>query len=146
MALTPDEERKYREMFRKFDIDDDGCITIDELGQVFKDIGEDTNPVRLAKIIDEVDDDKSGTIEWNEFLTVIQKMRSGKTTQLGGVLSAREKILEQMKQPPPPQIAHAKKTWKSDSNKSTPEGKFIAGKGKLDPKLLPPKKSVTDLP
>jgi len=71
----------FIEAFREFDLDNSGAIDIDELGIGLKYMGQGFNREQLQRIIDEVDADKSGVIEWPEFLEVMRRFYSGK---LGG--------------------------------------------------------------
>jgi len=143
MSNFSDEElAEFKKVFNSYDKDGNGSITVEELSAVVQEsTGEKPNRGKLMNIIAEVDDDKSGTIEWEEFLTVISKLKAGtSTSEFGKILSARDMILQKIKDNEPKKI---NKTWKNDSNKSTPEGKY---KSKLDLGAPPAKKSITDLP
>jgi calmodulin len=52
-------------------LDDSGSIDIDELEVAFRTLGMGTQREILQMVIDEVDDDHSGEIEWPEFLKVM---------------------------------------------------------------------------
>ena len=62
--------------FNYFDKDNSGSIDRDELNEVFKQGNSDPIAVQKAldKIIEEVDKDKNGTIEFEEFVHVMKKM------------------------------------------------------------------------
>lgn len=60
-------------------MDGSNHITCDEIGQVMKALGEDIPGYQLRKIIDEVDKNKNGSIEFKEFLEV--SCRSYKSTR-----------------------------------------------------------------
>ena len=62
--------------FNYFDKDNSGSIDRDELNEVFKRGNSDPIAVQKAldKIIEEVDKDKNGTIEFEEFVHVMKKM------------------------------------------------------------------------
>jgi calmodulin len=51
-------------------IDGDGVITTKELGDVMRSLGQKPTESDLQDMINEVDADGSGTIDFNEFLTV----------------------------------------------------------------------------
>jgi len=70
--------------FDSFDKDGDGHITISEVGKVLKSIGESASDADVKKMIAEIDTDKSGTIEFEEFLEFVEKLRSGKASSAKG--------------------------------------------------------------
>lgn len=51
-------------------IDGDGTITTKELGVVMRSLGQNPTDVELQDMINEVDVDGNGTIDFKEFLTV----------------------------------------------------------------------------
>ncbi|KAF9680780.1 hypothetical protein SADUNF_Sadunf06G0157100 [Salix dunnii] len=57
--------------FSYFDKDDSGYITIDELQQACNEFGMDD--VHLEEILQEVDQDNDGRIDYNEFVSMMQK-------------------------------------------------------------------------
>ncbi|KAK2140658.1 hypothetical protein LSH36_1284g00052, partial [Paralvinella palmiformis] len=56
-----------------YDKNSDGCITTKELGEVMRSLGENPTESELLHIINEVDIDGSGTIEFPEFLNLMAK-------------------------------------------------------------------------
>jgi len=71
-AFTFPEVDSYRQLFNLFDRNNDGSISVDELGHVFRiHLGKSLSQNDLNKIIDQVDTDNSQTIEFNEFLTLM---------------------------------------------------------------------------
>ena len=54
----------------QFDLDHNGHITSAELGNVFQALGESVPGYKLREMIAEVDTDKNGTVEFNEFIEV----------------------------------------------------------------------------
>jgi inhibitor of KinA sporulation pathway (predicted exonuclease) len=51
---------EFKEAFTLFDKDGSGAISIDELGQVMKSLGQNPSRTELQEMIQEVDDDGSG--------------------------------------------------------------------------------------
>jgi calmodulin len=64
--------------FREFDLDGSGSIDVDELGPALKALGQGYNAAELQSVIDAVDADKSGAIEFNEFLQIMKSLYTGK--------------------------------------------------------------------
>ncbi|KAJ7901578.1 calmodulin-like protein [Mycena leptocephala] len=73
-ALTLSTE--FKEAFSLFDKDGDGTITTKELGTVMRSLGQNPTEAELQDMINEVDADGNGTIDFPEFLTMMaRKMR-----------------------------------------------------------------------
>merc|ERR1712216_988020 len=62
-----------KEAFSLFDKDGDGTITTKELGTVMRSLGQNPTEAELADMINEVDADGSGTIDFPEFLNLMAK-------------------------------------------------------------------------
>ena len=63
-----------KEAFYKFDENGDGNITTSELGTVMNNLGKFPSEEELQTMINEVDVDKNGTIEFEEFVTLMKKL------------------------------------------------------------------------
>lgn len=81
---------EYKQAFSVFDEDGSGSITVDELFAVVENMGSTLTREEVKKMMDEVDDDQSGEIEFPEFL---QLMCTEKLESLGVDLSS-DKINE----------------------------------------------------
>ena len=57
-----------RGCFREFDINGDGTIDRAELDNVFKSMGKQFSQAELDRMISLADKDKSGTIDYEEFV------------------------------------------------------------------------------
>ena len=70
-----DEEQilEFKEAFKLFDKDGGGSIDVDELGDAMRALGQDPDPEELQAMVDEVDEDGSGEIEFDEFLILMTK-------------------------------------------------------------------------
>ncbi|KAJ1963562.1 hypothetical protein GGI12_001975, partial [Dipsacomyces acuminosporus] len=55
---------EYREAFSLFDKDGDGTITAKELGTVMRSVGQNPSEAELQDMINEVDTDGNGTIDF----------------------------------------------------------------------------------
>jgi len=66
----------FKEAFSLFDKDGDGTITTRELGTVMRSLGQNPTEAELQDMIDGVDADGNGTIDFPDFLTMMaRKMR-----------------------------------------------------------------------
>ena len=71
--LNDDQIQEFKEAFTLFDKNGDGTILVKELGTVMRALGQNPTEAELQDMIKEVDKDNSGTIEFNEFLTLMQR-------------------------------------------------------------------------
>ncbi|GFP85821.1 calmodulin-like protein 11 [Phtheirospermum japonicum] len=73
MADVLNEEQivEFQEAFSLFDKDGDGCITIEELATVIRSLDQNPSEEELQDMINEVDSDGNGTIEFAEFLNLM---------------------------------------------------------------------------
>ncbi|CAB3228563.1 unnamed protein product [Arctia plantaginis] len=75
--LTEEEEddeaiiKELREAFRLYDREGNGYITTDVLKEIFKELDNSITPEDLDTMIEEIDSDGSGTVDWDEFLEVM---------------------------------------------------------------------------
>ncbi|KAL5334497.1 hypothetical protein BJX70DRAFT_378229 [Aspergillus crustosus] len=72
-ALTPDQIAQFKEVFAVFDKDGTGDITATELGEVMRSLGQNPTETELQDIIDELDVDRTGTIDFDEFLVMMSR-------------------------------------------------------------------------
>ncbi|KFY53599.1 hypothetical protein V496_07465 [Pseudogymnoascus sp. VKM F-4515 (FW-2607)] len=72
-ALTEDQVSEFKEAFSLFDKDGDGQITTKELGTVMRSLGQNPSESELQDMINEVDADNNGTIDFPEFLTMMAR-------------------------------------------------------------------------
>ncbi|KAL2814472.1 hypothetical protein BJX63DRAFT_199611 [Aspergillus granulosus] len=71
--LTADQIAQFREVFAVFDKDGTGDITATELGEVMRSLGQNPTDTELQDIIDELDVDRTGTIDFDEFLILMSR-------------------------------------------------------------------------
>mmetsp|Transcript_6711 Transcript_6711/g.8334 ORF Transcript_6711/g.8334 Transcript_6711/m.8334 type:complete len:150 (-) Transcript_6711:410-859(-) len=75
MVLTQEEIDGCREAFLAFDKDRSGTIDVWELRQVLEAMGQVPTEEELFQMISEVDDNMSGSIDFGEFLKVVESQK-----------------------------------------------------------------------
>merc|ERR1711871_944115 len=75
-ANETEEEKiaRYKEAFSLFDEDGGGSISADELGEVMRSLGQDPTEEELTDLVNEVDTDGNGEIDFEEFCVMMNKM------------------------------------------------------------------------
>merc|ERR1712164_1267 len=71
--LTEEQIAEFKEAFSLFDKDGDGTITTKELGTVMRSLDQNPTEAELQDMINEVDADGNGTIDFPEFLSLMSK-------------------------------------------------------------------------
>ncbi|RUS31510.1 calmodulin-1 [Jimgerdemannia flammicorona] len=71
--LTEDQISEFKEAFSLFDKDGDGTITTKELGTVMRSLNLNPTEAELQDMINEVDADGNGNIDFPEFLTMMAR-------------------------------------------------------------------------
>eukprot|EP00753_Platysulcus_tardus_P018316 PLAT6820.3.p4 GENE.PLAT6820.3~~PLAT6820.3.p4 ORF type:complete len:151 (-),score=56.54 PLAT6820.3:177-629(-) len=72
-SLSEEQIAEFKEAFSLFDKDGDGTITTNELGTVMRSLGQNPTEAELQDMINEVDADGNGTIDFPEFLTLFAR-------------------------------------------------------------------------
>ncbi|EGD72489.1 L-plastin [Salpingoeca rosetta] len=98
IELREDELEESREIFKEFDQDGNGNVTVEELDALFKRLGEPVPGYRLREMIAEVDTDKSGTVDFDEFINMMKKARAsgGKSASSMYKLTGKVKKLKKL--------------------------------------------------
>uniref|UniRef100_A0A8D2JFL3 EF-hand domain-containing protein n=1 Tax=Sciurus vulgaris TaxID=55149 RepID=A0A8D2JFL3_SCIVU len=73
LILTEEQIAEFKEAFFLFVKDSDGTITTKELGTVMRSLGQNPTEAELQDMINEVDADGKGTIDFPEFLTMMAR-------------------------------------------------------------------------
>ena len=79
--LTDEQVAEFKEAFSLFDKDGDGKITTKELGTVMRSLGQNPTEAELQDMINEVDQDKNGSIEFDEFLNLMSRKMQDTDTE-----------------------------------------------------------------
>ena len=77
--LQEEKVTECKEVFDLFDKDKDGSITTKELGDVMRALGANPTQAELQEMINEVDQDGSGKIEFKDYVKV--KVRDAKKAE-----------------------------------------------------------------
>ncbi|KAJ2878380.1 hypothetical protein IWW38_006335, partial [Coemansia aciculifera] len=75
-TLTEEQLAEFREAFKLFDKDGDQTITAKELGEVLRSLDQAPTEAELLDMINEVDADGNGTIDFEEFVELMQRHTS----------------------------------------------------------------------
>jgi len=70
--LTDNQIKSFREAFSRFDSDNDGVVSVREVSLVFRSIGYNPTEAELQDLINVVDKDGTGSIDFPEFLMMMK--------------------------------------------------------------------------
>merc|ERR1711906_18437 len=79
MEFTDEQKKEFRKNFNLFDKKRTGAIPIADMGTVLRSLGQNPTEAELQALMEEVDKDKSGTIEFDEFVDLMS--RTNKTQE-----------------------------------------------------------------
>ena len=65
--MNETEVKKLQKAFSIFNADGSNTISAEELAIVMRSLGQDPSPIELKELIEEVDVDRSGSIDFEEF-------------------------------------------------------------------------------
>uniref|UniRef100_A0A6M2DWA1 Putative calmodulin n=1 Tax=Xenopsylla cheopis TaxID=163159 RepID=A0A6M2DWA1_XENCH len=78
VKLSPQQKQQFRSAFAVFDKDGDGKITARELGEVMRSLGQNPTEAEIIDMINDIDTDNSGFIDFDEFCIMMTKMLASK--------------------------------------------------------------------
>lgn len=81
-VMTEEEVTKLWEAFKVFDADGSGAISTKELGEVMRSLGQSPSDIELRDMIKEVDVDLSGSIDFEEFKTLMVSAQGDRQSRL----------------------------------------------------------------
>jgi len=95
--LTEGETAHYTSLFKHFDVNSRGCITVAGLQKLLETSGEKLSPEQLKQAIEEVSVDKKDKIELNEFLQLMCALKSGTVShsRLATIVEKQNKQLQE---------------------------------------------------
>lgn len=93
-AFTPEEIEEYRTHFASFDANNDQHIDDKELAGVLKNLGMYESQAQVQKLMDEVDENKNGVIEFSEFLDIMYNIRAGKSSGFAHVYTKQKDLIQ----------------------------------------------------
>eukprot|EP00640_Fibrocapsa_japonica_P006837 CAMPEP_0113941546 /NCGR_PEP_ID=MMETSP1339-20121228/7439_1 /TAXON_ID=94617 /ORGANISM="Fibrocapsa japonica" /LENGTH=158 /DNA_ID=CAMNT_0000945721 /DNA_START=111 /DNA_END=587 /DNA_ORIENTATION=+ /assembly_acc=CAM_ASM_000762 len=73
LNLSEEELQEFREIFNLVDRDGGGTITKEELGELMDTLGIDASPEEIDLMINEIDQDNNGEIDFQEFVAVMSR-------------------------------------------------------------------------
>lgn len=71
--MTEDELKELEETFKLYDKDENGRLSVKEVGQLWRSIGENPTEAQIQEMFDAIDTDGSGSIDCKEFVSWISE-------------------------------------------------------------------------
>merc|ERR1712093_169770 len=79
LEFSEEDKKEFRKNFNLFDKKRTGSIPLPDMGTVLRSLGQNPTEAELQALMEEVDKDKSGTIEFEEFVDLMS--RTNKTQE-----------------------------------------------------------------
>ena len=73
--ITPEKLREIKEIFYFFDKNKSGSIALEEIGNMYRALGMNPTNTELNNMLANLDADSSGTIEFDEFLSLFKNFK-----------------------------------------------------------------------
>ena len=71
--ISQERRKEYKDAFEMFDKNKDGVITTKELANIMRSLNQDPTEEELNEMIEEVDLDKNGEVDFEEFITLMNR-------------------------------------------------------------------------
>merc|ERR1711981_430028 len=78
MEFSDQDKADFKKNFHLFDKKRTGAIPIGDMGTVLRSLGQNPTEAELAALMEEVDKDKSGTVEFEEFVDLMSRTNKTK--------------------------------------------------------------------
>ncbi|GAX73998.1 hypothetical protein CEUSTIGMA_g1448.t1 [Chlamydomonas eustigma] len=79
--ITEEQLAEFKEFFSLFDKQGNGYITIDELGPAMRSLGQNPSQQELNEMVLEIDADGTGTVDFHEFLMLMDRKMQTNTNE-----------------------------------------------------------------
>ncbi|KAH6973101.1 calmodulin-like protein [Ilyonectria sp. MPI-CAGE-AT-0026] len=76
VSFSDQQIAEFRQAFSLFDSNGDGQVTAKDIGTVMRSLGQNLSDAELQDMVNEIDVDKNGTIDFSEFLAIMSKKRN----------------------------------------------------------------------
>jgi hypothetical protein len=86
--------QEYRAHFDSFDTNHDGFVVPEELKGVLQNLNMYESMDQVHRLIDEVDKNKNGKVEFSEFLDIVANLKAGKTSNFTKVYSKQKELIQ----------------------------------------------------
>ncbi|KAJ2926107.1 hypothetical protein H1R20_g10983, partial [Candolleomyces eurysporus] len=96
-TLSEDQIQAFKESFSLFDKDGDGTISAKELGTVMRSLGRNPNETELRDMINEIDKDRNGTVDFEEFIEMMSRSVPGGSKDSSGRSGEEEDLYQAFK-------------------------------------------------
>ena len=90
-TLSEADVEKLWKAFSVFDTNKSGAVSAEELGAVMHSLGQNPTPAELRQLLEEVDIDRSGSIDFSEFKTLMISRRGDRQSRLKLAFSVFDK-------------------------------------------------------
>ncbi|KAM7247252.1 hypothetical protein CapIbe_001205 [Capra ibex] len=119
ISLLPSDIDRYKKRFHKFDADQKGFITIVDVQRVLESINVQMDENTLHEILNEVDLNKNGQVELNEFLQLMSAIQKGRVSgsRLAILMKTAEENLDRRVPIPVDRSCGGLKSWPKQEQK-----------------------------
>ena len=91
--FTRNEAKNMLAMFKRYDVSQDGHLSVEELKRMMEELGDPQTHLGLKAMMREVDEDGDGQVNKREFFSIFRKARDG-TLQVEGLKTIVAKVVD----------------------------------------------------